>query len=152
MVQMDCYITKGWEMEVYVKGPLGKGYLDLINTKTNEYYEVKSKGVYDRGGHINQMRKYDVSTLQNSKRNRMIPNLSIGAGITRGTSTVSGSFRYGFYDVNYYTQENGLIVYETHFNAGRAALYAGAALTIALVPELFPVWLPAASEAMAYAV
>ncbi len=122
MVQMDCFIKFGWEMEIYVNGSRGRGRLDLLNPLTNEYYEVKSSRAYYSGKHIDQMAKYDVATIQNTIVNRNTPGLKIGAGVTRGITKVEGFLTYGIYDIEYRSVEPGVITYDAKINEKRAAL------------------------------
>ena len=141
MVQVECVVEYGWDMEIYVKGSRGRGYLDLLDVTTNEFYEVKSEGVYNAGGHIAQMQKYQVAQIANTKRNRVIPGLNIGSGITTGLTQVSGNFQYGAHDVYYYTKKPGIILYKTTYNEQRAQEYmaVGALVAITIMfPQLAP--------------
>ena len=134
-VQADCKQKQGWETEVYVKGS-GKngrnktGRLDLYDSSTNAYYEVKSRGAaYNIFGNIrestvNQMQFYDEAVISSKK----VPNAR-GLTPTRGNQYVSGKFEYGIWDVAYELELPGLIVYDVTLNpkrAAKAALTAGA--------------------------
>ena len=123
MVQVECVIEYGWDMEIYVKSDAGRGYLDLLDVTTNEYYEVKSKRTYERGGHKAQMEKYHEAIIRDTKRNRLIPGLKIGSSVTEGYTSVNGHFQYGAHDVHYHIEGPGIIIYETNYNAKRAATH-----------------------------
>ena len=138
MVQLFCANMFDWEMEVYVRGGSGRGYLDLLDPTTNEYYEVKSKAAYERGAHLEQMAKYDVSVVQDTVGNRRMQPLNVGQGVKQGTRYVDNHFEYGFYDIHYYSIEPGLIVYETSFNYTRAAIGLSIVLLCTLTPEILP--------------
>ena len=88
--------------------------------ENNEYYEVKSIGVLLRQSSINslekQLAKYDVALPTR------YPDVLTSP--TRGTVRVSGNFTYGFYDIEYETTSNGLILYTYTFNWERAGATA----------------------------
>ena len=125
--------------------------MDLLDTSTYQYYEVKSIGAYNAGNHIQQLNKYDVASIQDTIGNCRISDLRFGAKVTRGDIYVSGFFNYGIYDVSYYTKEAGVIVYEAKVNEERlaAVMAAGAALLLlGLVPESAPATLPTIGRAI----
>ena len=134
-VQEDVRRQYGWEMEVYVVGPNGKGRLDLYDVENNAYYEVKSAGVLLRQSGIKslekQLAKYDVA-LPTKYPDVCTPP-------SRGTTHVSGNFEYGFYDIEYKTTADGLILYTYTFNRKRAretALNALASLGVLAIVAL----------------
>ena len=128
-VQLLCVAEFGWDMEVYVKGPLGTGRLDLYDYKTNTYYEVKTKTTVNNAKWLvdAQMTKYDHSQIAAQR----YKDDNITDSPTKGTAYVSGSFSYGMYDVYYSTYENGLIIYEPEVNYNRA-LKTAVALVLSL--------------------
>ena len=87
--------------EVYVTGAKGRGFLDVYDTISNEYYEVKSKGAAYKASTDRQMKKYDVAK----------PPLSWRGYVKRGNKNVSGSFYYGAWKVSYALKTAGLVVY-----------------------------------------
>ena len=117
-VQYLCVAEYGWDMEVYVKGPLGRGSLDLYDYESNTYYEVKTKNTVNRAKSLvdAQMAKYDSSQI----KARRYKEAYITDSPSRGTQFISGTFCYGIYDVSYTTKENGLIVYDPVANKGRS--------------------------------
>ena len=117
-VQYLCMAEYGWDMEVYVRGPLGRGSLDLYDYESNSYYEVKTKNTVNRAKPLvdAQMAKYDSSQIK-AKRYK---EANITNSPTRGTEFISGTFCYGIYDVNYSTKENGLIIYDPVVNKSRS--------------------------------
>lgn len=127
IVQGLCVADYGWDMEVYVKSPLGVGFLDLYDYKNNQYYEVKSERAGQTVNTANQMLKYDTSIIS-AKRYQ---DKNILTPPTRGTTLVSGSFAYGLYDVTYKLNSAGLITYRCDLNSNRTL-----ALAIALVGVL----------------
>ena len=142
MVQVECVVEYGWDMEIYVKGSRGRGYLDLLDVTTNEFYEVKSEGVYNALGHIAQMQKYQVAQIADTKRNRLIPGLNIGSRVRTGSTSVNGNFQYGAHDVHYALKEPGIIVYETRYNEKRAASYLAVGVLAAvaiMAPSAAPI-------------
>lgn len=148
-VQNQCRDNYGLIKEVYVKGPLGNGRLDLYDAVSNSYYEVKSKGAaYTITGNLRksvqeQMEKYDVATIASKK----VPSMK-NTTPNRGNKSVSGHFDYGMYDVNYRLEQPGLIVYTINLNQQRAAETTLIALSIGLalvtggasIPYTAPNW------------
>ena len=128
-VQDDVQRQKGWLEEISVKGPKGRGRLDLYDKANNVYYEVKSEGAAYRPSTERQMQKYDVAEISG------MASLFISQEqpATRGTEYVSGSFEYGFWDVNYSLEANGLIVYEPTYNFERMGASLATALVVGLV-------------------
>ena len=116
IVQYLCCAEYGWDMEVYVKGPLGNGSLDLYDYKKNQYYEVKSLRSSTYPTTAFQMQKYDESKIA-AIRYR---DENITSSPTRGKENVRGSFMYGLYDIEYELQEDGLIAYNPIFRKDRA--------------------------------
>ena len=57
-------------MEIFVKGSLGKGYLDLYDQFTNTYFEIKSYYEARKYKTIVQMSKYDSSIVVKNDSNR----------------------------------------------------------------------------------
>lgn len=142
MVQIACTRKYGWISEVYVKGARGKGYLDLYDSRTRMYYEVKSLSASKRGATATQMMKYDVAKIADSRNNRArLSSANIGTGVKRGTQSVYGSFSYGIYDITYRSQSPGLIVYDVSVNWHRATAVASIAITAALMIA-FPAGIP----------
>ena len=121
IVQLTYVEIFGWKMEVRVKGPrknkkTGKiesriGYLDLYDSSTSKYYEVKSSGAAKRASTSEQMDFYDTSRVA-----------STGRSVSRNTYPISGNFKYGIWDVEFHsdTSVEGLIVYSCSLNTERA--------------------------------
>ena len=59
--------------------------------------------------------------------------ISVDQPATRGTEYVSGSFEYGFWDVNYSLEANGFIVYEPTYNFKRMDASLATAVVVGLV-------------------
>lgn len=118
-VQDHASKQTGWMTEVYVSGSKGAGRLDLYDVYDNTYYEVKSRGAAYIPTTKRQMQKYDQA-----KPNAIV---SIFFGhdekVTRSQEKISGSFKYGMYDVTYKNEADGLIVYDVELNWNRAAKY-----------------------------
>ena len=153
-VQEECQNLYGWEIEVYVKGEKDRGYLDLLDVETNQYYEVKSLRASQRSRTARQMNKYDVATIQRSALNLLKSKVQIGASVSRGTAIISGSFSHNVFDVKYYSLANlanGLIVYEATPNPARVAALSSIAVAVGLsllLPEAAPVFAPMLSPVM----
>ena len=127
MIQADCVLKYMWDMEVYVSGPQGKGFLDLYDYRNNQYYEIKSKHAGGLPSTERQMQKYDVAKIK-AKRYTNPPLESP----SRGFQFVTGKLTYGLWDVEYKWERPGLITYETKFNWQRAGIYAAIVLSIGL--------------------
>ena len=151
MVQLQCATNYGMFMEIYVKGPDGKGFLDLFDPIHNTYYEVKSDGV-PSSVYENQMKKYNTATVRNTRGNRRkVDNIDYYSDkqISPGEkSDIAGSFQYGIHDVSYSYSGPGLIQYSISPNQQRQEelaktelLAGGAALAVLLAffaPEFIP--------------
>ena len=121
MVQIECVIHRGYDMEVSVKSANGKkGRLDLYDFSQNAYYEVKSEGASQSPNTPLQMQRYDSSVID-AKR---YESFNIVQPPSRGTQYISGTLEYGLYDVHYELRAPGLIVYEPQINWSRVATYA----------------------------
>ena len=97
-------------MEVYVKAENGrKGFLDVYDPVDSSYYEVKSEKASSKLSTERQMQRYDNSKV-----------VATGQEVSRGTKVVSGSFSYGFWDIEYSSKKDGLVTYNANFNWGRA--------------------------------
>ena len=137
-------------MEVPVSDPNGRrGRLDLYNPIANTYYEVKSVGSAFSKDTINQMNRYDKSVVSG----KMGEALNVTTPPTRSNVYVSGSFRYGLYDVTYELRQPGLIVYTPIKNNARttAATAIAAAIVVTAIiatggasaPAVIPALIPA---------
>ena len=126
IVQVMCVAEYGWEMEVYVKGPLGRGFLDLYDCDNNQYYEVKSINTANTWRTNRQMKKYDVSHIAD-KRHEVA---EIPGSPTKGSDFVNGTFAYGIYDVTYKLERPGLITYKCDRNDQRTLVTAVALVLI----------------------
>ena len=108
---------------LYVKkttsgGETKRGFLDVYDSKTNSYYEIKSmKSAFSKRTQ-RQMEKYDGAEPVNNSQ----------GPITRGKEYVSGSFTFLIYDVHYQSVDDGLVAYETKINMEYVA--AGAVATL----------------------
>ena len=125
MVQAFCMVEYNWDMEVYVKGPGSRGFLDLYDYRKNEYYEVKSNNI-KRNRIMPQMERYDKSVIAASR----YKDANIIGPPKRGNTAVAGSFPYGLYDITYWLDEKGLIVYRCDLNGNRTMACAVALVTI----------------------
>ncbi len=96
--------------EQYVKGSLGRGFLDVYDRIENTYYEVKSYGDAFSKSTVKQMLKYDHAK----------PLFSSRGCVKRGTQDVFGYLKYGGWDVYFYLYEPGLVVYKCEWNNARA--------------------------------
>ena len=114
--------------EVYVTGKVNgktcRGFLDVFDSMSYTYYEVKSYTAAYTTATQNQMRKYDNSKPPNYKR----------GNVRRGTKKLSGSFWYGAWLIKYSSSPtvNGLVTYEPKYNTGRADT-AKSVITTAIV-------------------
>ena len=124
--------------EVYVKGPKGRGFLDVYDTVSREYYEVKSSGAAYTSATRKQMAKYDVAK----------PLLS-SKSIKRGTKKVKGSFYYGAWKVDYKLSQNGLVVYTPKWK--KKQLVAAAAVVLAITLITIAVFASGGAATPAYA-
>ncbi len=135
-------LTLGWwraSREVYVKGWKGRGFLDVYDTISNEYYEVKSIGAAYKASTERQMQKYDVAK----------PPLSWADHVRRGSQKVSGSFYYGAWRVSYALEKKGLVVYRPTWKQEKYNMYV-AALALAFVIITATVLLTGGATAPAY--
>ena len=109
IVQMIIVSEYGYAMEVYVIDSEGKrGFLDLYDYTTNQYYEVKH-AKYSVLATEAQMRRYDSSTI----KSWIFKEYTLAGFPARGTNyAISGSFTYRDFIVDYYVAESGLIHYE----------------------------------------
>ena len=137
-------------MEVPVTGPGGeRGRLDLYNPVSHTYYEVKSVGSAFTENTQKQMKRYDESVISG----KIGEVLDIKTSPTRADVEMSGSFRYGMYDVTYEKNQPGLIVYTPVKNQTRATAAVAIATAIvvtaiiatggASAPALIPALVPA---------
>ena len=113
----------GARREKYVKGPKGKGFLDIYNNYDNTYYEVKSRGAAYLGSTVRQMQKYDVAK----------PLLSKRGNVKRGTQYIWGTFYYGAWYVDYRLVSPGLIAYSCTWCQNRMEKAYGIALVAVVV-------------------
>ena len=108
-VQYDIVEERGYAMEVYVRGSLGRGFLDLFNPICGQYYEVKSSGAANSVRTTTQMSKYDVASILDWR----FLGYNLSYPITRGLDySISGSFVYKDWLVTYQLTTPGLIVYD----------------------------------------
>jgi hypothetical protein len=113
MVQQEITLYYGFEMEVYVTSPQGHGFLDLYDTRTNQYYEVKHKPAATTQKTIDQMNKYDNSIIKDWR----FAHNPIDSSPTRGTNTsIRGSFNYSIYTITYEWTAMGLITYSVNYS------------------------------------
>lgn len=127
MVQADCTRKNGWDMKVYVSGNKGRGFLDLYDTKNNQYYEIKSDGAAKRSSTSRKMAKYDVATVKDLRY-----SAPASTPPTPGTQYVTGKVEYGTWDVEYRLTSAGLITYTTQYSWQRAGTYAAIAAFVGL--------------------
>ncbi len=114
MVQSYCITTYGWCSEVYVKGPKGRGFLDLLDYSITpyQYYEVKYENVCHTEATKKQMTKYDEAIIADSLGNRLLYGTLIGKNIVRGDrDKPKTSFTIGKYHIRIEWEEAGLISY-----------------------------------------
>ena len=130
MVQIKCVVENGWKMEVYVKGSLGRGFLDLYDTSNNSYYEVKSARFYYMFPSIvqEQMARYEAATIKSNGLSHPTP----------GTKYVTGKIFYGFYDIEYTLIKPGLITYTVKPNYWRVLATVVAILATTAAPYAAP--------------
>ena len=95
--------------EVYVKGPLGRGYLDLYDYSNHSYYEVKSVGAASAPRTAFQILKYDTANKMGKPIFSQLTNIT---KLSKGKYTINGDFTYGNYRAHYGSVAPGLIVYE----------------------------------------
>lgn len=110
LVQVFVATEYGLYPEVYVKGPLGRGFLDLYDKENHSYYEVTSQrnstNIYKKI----QILKYDAANMMGRpvyNQLRDIPKLQ------KGTEKIDGHFMYGNYLIHYWSKTAGLIVYDS---------------------------------------
>lgn len=110
IVQLLIVGQYGYAMEVYVIDGNGKrGFLDLYDCATNQYYEVKY-AQYNPAATEKQMSRYDSATI----KSWMFDDYVLVGSPTRGTNlAISGSFTYGDHYVEYSVVAPGLIHYKT---------------------------------------
>ena len=116
MVQCMVVASEWYAMEVHVLSPLGRGYLDLYDPVTNQYYEVKHYAQLGTWATVNQMEKYNSSHIFSW----MFTDHMILESPEPGSRTnISGSFEYFYWDVKYKSHGNGIITYELFLNKRR---------------------------------
>ena len=150
MVQIKVAMENNWAMEVYVKKEDKKGFVDLLDTTNNEFYEIKSEKSATLSMTSNQIEKYKGSIIQDSEGNRRkTPSVDIGAKIKSGTQPINGSFQYGIYDITFSNNENrALITYRWEPNYGRTLALASISVLFILFPEAAPATVPALGFAL----
>ena len=116
VIQIIICVSFGWLMEIYVKGKLGRGFLDIYNPYLDEYYEVKKENQANSTATKKQMEKYDVATIRKTKGNKVKGVKRFGISVSRGTIRIKGQFEYGIYVVKYKLHRNGLISYRCDIN------------------------------------
>lgn len=125
-VQYDIVENYGFGMEVYVVGPNGVGRLDLYDGTTNQYYEVKHSSAAAGELFDYQMSKYDSSYVTGWR----FEEYSIEGNVTRGQKYISGFTTYSYWDIEYHSREDGVIVYNWYINKARYEAYVA---TVAVV-------------------
>lgn len=121
-VQYDVAEEYGYAIEVYTKGPLGRGFLDIYDPVTNQYYEVKSIGA--AGSAAPQMDKYDVSSISDWR----FLGYDIAYSPSRGTRMIKGTITCGNWYVTYESNLDGLITYNYfEIDSSSTSTYAVAA-------------------------
>ena len=130
IVQLLCAAEYGWHLEVYVQSGNKRGFLDLYDSETGAYYEVKSYGSRNSWRTKNQMEKYDNSQI---KDKRFEGTDTYDSKLRKGNQPMRGEFVYGIYDVTYYLHKDGLILYEVKPNANRTATVALVSVAIILM-------------------
>ena len=126
-IQFDCKCKTGWDMEVYVSGSKGIGFLDLYDSTNNQYYEVKSDKAANRSSTSRQMEKYDVALVKDIRYSDPATTPP-----TRGMQYVTGTVEYGVWDINYRLSSAGLITYTPEYNWNRAGTIAASLLIVGL--------------------
>ena len=124
--------------------------MDLFDPVTYEFYEVKSIGV-PRLITDPQMDKYERATIPQSTAKKH--NLILGHSLKPGNIPIDGEFKYGVYDVHYYSNYStrpGLISYKISINMQRAFAEIGF-LAAVVVTLLAPYVAPATAPAVGYA-
>jgi RHS repeat-associated protein len=118
MTQIQCAMDYGFVMEISVECGDGRGRLDLYDPVHNVFYEVKSIGCVDGYDTDNQIDRYDISYIRDTKRNKdKLGKESIGKNPNKGMdSSIKGSFQYSIYDIEYKYYKPGLIVYDKKTN------------------------------------
>ena len=105
-VQLMIRDQNHWEMEVEVYDSKGqRGRLDLYDSLTNQFYEVKSDRVAFTDSTSAQMLRYKDSVKIKNHPYRSHP--------APGTETITGGFNFGAYYIEYHTVDitPGLIIY-----------------------------------------
>ena len=106
-----------------------RGYLDLYDVATNTFYEVKSRGAYAAtNGAKDQLERYSLSVVESRK-----VVLKPIDSPTPGSKLVSGTFEYGLYDVSYWSEVPGVIIYKPTLNDERAKAYTSVIVTVVFV-------------------
>ena len=112
---MEIVDDYGFAMEVYVKGELGRGFLDLYDATNHQYYEVKSRPQLLVQSTYDQLEKYDVAIIKDWR----FESVALTSP-TRGNNTsIEGSFVYKHWDVYYESHGNGIITYRWEVNESR---------------------------------
>ena len=125
-VQYDIVENYGYGMEVYVVGPKGVGRLDLYDGTTNQYYEVKHSPAATGSLFNDQMKKYDSSYVAGWR----FEEYNIGGKVARGQQNIFGFTTYSYWDIEYHSSEDGVIVYNWYINKARYEAYVA---TVAVV-------------------
>ena len=108
LVQTYVAIELGLYPEVYVKGPLGKGFLDLYDKDSHSYYEVTSKNNANSSRKIAQIAKYNAA---NQMGLPVYTTLTDIPELQGGTEPIDSYFIYRNYSIHYWLEEPGLILY-----------------------------------------
>ena len=116
LLQLLNFAGDSFYKEIYVKGCLGPGFIDLFDPINFEYYEVKRSTV-PASQYSDQMNKYNFATIVRTRGNkRKLGEIDayVGRRVFPGRDrSISGEFQYGAYTVSYYWARNGLIQYTT---------------------------------------
>ena len=130
-VQMDIAEEYGYAIEVYIRSPLGKGYLDIYDPEQNQYYEVKSRPQAGLLATDIQLAKYDSSHISDIR----FVGYFFADSPQRGTQYISGQCRYKYWDIYYKSDGNGLItyVYEVNYTRYNQALATAAVFGLAVM-------------------
>ena len=116
MVQCLVLDAYGYAMEVYITSPFGNGRLDLFDAMNNQYYEVKHAPLAPMWNDSIQKLKYDNCIVHG----RLFKEYYFDQPPTAGWNlNISGEFQYGYWDVTFSAQGNGLITYSAYVNKSR---------------------------------
>ena len=118
-VQFDIAEQYGYGIEVFVIGTKGSGRLDLYDGTCNAYYEVKHQPAASGISFENQMDKYDNSFVTGWR----FAEYSLTGNVVRGEEYISGRTTYLYWDIRYWTAEDGVIVYRWQVNKSRYSQY-----------------------------